>query len=195
MTQENDLHHIYDLELSDKEAFYIGKIVAQWGALEHEVFMQTIETFDDDSKREIQLPKAMNNMSFTSVLEQWKERVVNNCEEKQRTVLKEQYDKIRHYQDYRNTLVHGMWSWNPEELNTITTTRIRKKEIISTKFKSDDLVELYTQLARINFNIRYPDGAEELYQEKMEQGSYISRRALSMFTNSDVADDWLSFPQ
>lgn len=191
MAQENELHHIWDLELSDKEVFYIGKIVAQWGALEHEVFMQTIVTFDDCSKDEIELPKTMNNMRFTDVLEQWKGRVIDNKEEKCRAVLQEQYEKICHYLDYRNALVHGMWSWGTEELNVITTTRIRKKEIISTKFKSDDLIEFYTQIARINFNIRYPGGAEELYQEKASQGACISRRALSMLTNSDTADDWL----
>ena len=193
LTQDNEIHHIWDSELSDKEALYIGKIVAQWGAIEHEVFFQTIMTFEDSANEEIQLPKAMNNMQFTDVLEQWKERVINNKSDvDQATVLQQQYDKICHLKDYRNALVHGMWEWQGNDINEITTTRIRKKEITSNKFTSDDLVDFYTQLARINFQIRYPGGVEELIQDKVAQGSFISRRALAIFSNDDVASDWLS---
>ena len=134
----------------------------------------------------------MNNMRFTDVLEQWNERVIHKSDKNRAAVLQKQHDEICRLMDYRNALVHGMWEWRDDQLDTITTTRIRKKEIISIKVKSDDLVDLYTQIARINFQIRYPSGVEELLQEKMKQGSYISRRALSMFTDSDIADDWMT---
>ena len=77
MSDENEIKHLWDLELSDSEVHHIGKIVAHWGAIEHEVFIQTLMTFDTSSQEEIQLPKAMNNLNFTNVLELWKERVVN----------------------------------------------------------------------------------------------------------------------
>ena len=28
-----------DMNLSDKEIFFIGKIIAEWGAIEHEIFV------------------------------------------------------------------------------------------------------------------------------------------------------------
>ncbi len=192
MVEDNNIHHIWESELSDKESFYIGKIVSQWGGMEHEIFIQTLRTFDNPSNEEIQLPRAMNNMGFSDVLELWNKRVIDKCEENKAIVLQKQYDEICHLKEYRNALVHGMWEWKSGELHTITTSRIRKKEIISTKFNSDELVDFYTQLARINFQIRYPVGVEELIKDKIEQGPYISRRALAMFSDSDIANDWLS---
>lgn len=55
-------------ELSDRETFLIGKVIAQWGALEHEVFVQTLMTFDMPDGEEVVLPKTMNNLQFTDVL-------------------------------------------------------------------------------------------------------------------------------
>ena len=54
--------HIWDAELSDREVFLVGKIVIQWGALQDEIFKQTLSTFEDDGTEPLALPKAMNNL-------------------------------------------------------------------------------------------------------------------------------------
>lgn len=58
---------LFDVELSDKEAFFIGKIVALWGALEYEIFCQTLSSFSEDEAAS--LPKEMNNIQFTEIFE------------------------------------------------------------------------------------------------------------------------------
>jgi len=182
--ENNDLSYLFDLELSDKEVFYVGKIVSQWGSIEHEIFNQCLLTFDQE---EIKLPKAMNNLCFSDVLKLWIKRVVDVDNEERQTILLQQYEKIIELKDYRNALVHGMWNWDLSEPDVITTSRIRKKEIISTKFKPDDLVDFYTQLAKINFNIRFPGGVEELAEARMAQSGYIDRRGFEMlFGNNDL---------
>lgn len=175
----------HKVELSDRELLSIGYIVAQWGALEHEIFYQTLLTFKEDTQG---LPKEMNNMQFSEVLEIWKERVVNRCTGERKTNLTEQYALIRHYHNYRNALVHGMWDWDRTSPDRIRTTRVRKKEVIPTHFTAADLETFSLELAKINFNIRCPTGIEDL-AEVITAGGYIGRFTTSMLLGHTVAAD------
>lgn len=192
MTADTKDFHIWNDELSDREIFFIGKIIAQWGALEHEVFMQTLKTFDAPHGEEITLPKSMNNLQFTDVLNLWKERVAEKTKGERGEVLQQQYDRILTLKDYRDALVHGMWEWSAGELSKVTAVRIRKKEIISTQFTADDLQNFYSRVGGINFKLRFPGGSEEFAQQMAEAGSYASRRWLSMMAGDSLADEWLA---
>lgn len=179
MTDEpkKELKKIWDDGLADDEIYFIGKIVAHWGAIEHEIFSQTLCTFDNQDSEEIELPKAMNNMSFSSVLELWGERVVDSAEDPKRSVLAEQKRKIEAFQDHRNALVHGMWDWKRDQPDVVTTTRIKKKQIITTSFNEGDLHHFYTELAQINLLLRYPGGMQEAFEEQASKGYYINEAA------------------
>ncbi|MDB5988965.1 MAG: hypothetical protein JWQ10_368 [Herbaspirillum sp.] len=182
--------HTFDLELSDRETFFIGHIIAQWGALEHEIFIQTLKTFDRTEDEELVLPSQMNNLSFTSVLAIWKTRVADQAEGKRGAVLLEEYQKIIELHEHRNALVHGMWDWSKSDPTKISIVRIRKKEIITVHFTADDLQDFSLRVAKINFKLRYPGGVEDLVTDRIEQGFYISRRGLSLFTDTPVAADF-----
>src|ERR1035441_3030894 len=66
------LEPMHGVELSGRELHWIGHIVAQWGALEHEVFSQTLLTYKDHLA---EVPKEMmNNLQFSDVLKLWKRR-------------------------------------------------------------------------------------------------------------------------
>jgi hypothetical protein len=175
---ESELKQMWDDGLADDELFFIGKIVAHWGSIEHEIFIQTLQTFDVQEPELAELPKAMNNMSFSKVLELWHERVVAHTEEPKRAVLEKQKNKIESYQDYRNALVHGMWDWERGQPEVVITTRIRKKEVITTKFNGGDLNDFYTELAQINLYIRYPGGMGDIFKERAEQGFYVNEAAI-----------------
>jgi hypothetical protein len=168
--------HAHNVELSERELICIGHIIAQWGALESEIFLQTLQAFEE--KAEV-LPKEMNNMQFSNVLEKWKERVVDQCNGEKKKTLEKQYSLIRYYHDYRNAMAHGMWDWDRTSPAKIKTTRIRKKEVISTHFTAADLETLSLEVARINFNIRYPRGGEDL-AELITRGGYIGRLTTGM---------------
>jgi hypothetical protein len=191
MSADTDDFHIWNDELSDREIFFIGKIIAQWGALEHEVFVQTLMSFDAPHGEEVTLPGAMNNLQFTDVLKLWKERVADKTDGKRGEVLQQQYERILNLKDYRDALVHGMWEWSTGELTKITAVRIRKKEIISVQFTADDLENFYSRVGNINFKLRSPGGIEEFAQKMAEVGSYASRRWLSVMTGDTFADEWL----
>jgi hypothetical protein len=128
----------------------------------------------------------MNNMQFSEVLEKWKERVVLQSNGEKKKNLEEQYALIRHYHDYRNALVHGMWDWDTTSPDRIKTTRVRKKQVISIHFTAADLEDFSLELAKINFNIRYPRGIEDL-AEMINRGGYIGRFTASMLSGHTVA--------
>ena len=174
---KQEIKEIWDEGLADEEIYHIGKIVAHWGAIEHEVFFQTLQTFENPPVDYNEIPKAMNNMRFDAVLELWNERVVASTKEPKKSVLAKQYKKIKAYQDYRNALVHGMWDWDREKPEIVITTRIKKKQIIKTVFDQVRLHDFYIELAQINLLIRYPGGMQEAFEERASKGFYINEAA------------------
>ena len=184
-SEDSRFDHAHYVELSELELSCIGHIVAQWGALECEIFLQTLQTFGEQAQV---LPKVMNNMQFSGVLELWKERVVDQRNGEEKKNLEKQYSLIRHYHDYRNALAHGMWDWDRTSPAKIKTTRIRKREVISTHFTAVDLEDLSLEVAKINFNIRYPRGDEDLV-ELINRGGCIGRLTTGMLLRQKVEAD------
>jgi hypothetical protein len=186
---EAAMEYAFSVELLDRELKSIGRIVALWGSLEREIFCQTLVCFDVTSPS--QLPKEMNNMSFSSVLKLWDSHLVSKATGKRKQVLQDQYKKIGHYHDFRNALVHGMWEWSKDKPAKITATRIRRAEVIRTHFTADDLEDLASELETINFNVRYPGGLDEFARAKSRQGVYMSRMAVCLMTGDPLADEYL----
>jgi hypothetical protein len=185
-TDTNEMEYGLDVELSERELLCIGKIVALWGALEYEIFCQTLTCFGGLSG--VQLPKEMNNIQFSQVLALWETHVVDKAVGKRKEVLQQQCKGIRHYHDFRNALIHGMWDWSQAAPEKITATRIRKKEVVRVHFTADDLASFASELATINFKVRYPDGLEEYVTAMAQQGSYMSRRALCAMTSNPLTE-------
>lgn len=169
-----------DLQLSDEEVHLFGLIAAHWGTLEHEVFTQALKSFGSDEGDGAELPKSFNNIQFTETLEVWKNRVLSKFDGEPRAVLDAAYEEVLRLKEPRDALVHGMWRWSPEKPNVITTTRAKKREIISTTFSVEALRDLATSLAKLNFRIRYPGGVADLAAERAENGLHISRKGFEM---------------
>jgi len=186
IVSENPIEYRLDSGLSDREVYLIGKVIVEWGALEHEIFEQTVLTFD--VPEETALPPAMNNLQLTKLLDLWKERVVNKSEEERSRILQVQFDEVLRLKPFRDAIVHGMWNWSSSNLSAISTVRIRKKEILTTHFTVDDLENIYSRLASINFKIRYPAGLEDLAIERQHVGFYLSREFLKKMSGSKEPD-------
>lgn len=184
MTDDSKNILALDLELSEQEMLAIGMIVAHWGALEHEVFMQTLRSFDEDQIKADELPKAMNNIQFTQVLGMWKERVVDRCKDERAIVLREVHDDLVALKEQRDALIHGMWYWSPENLHRISTMRIKKREVMFTHFNSEYLQDFAFRLAKLNFKIRYPRGATDLVESRKLEAPRISRKLVQLMTET-----------
>lgn len=183
------MKHLWDPQLSDHEVHFIGMIFIQWGALEYEVFAQTLQTFDPGSGDVPQLPKEMNNLQFSSVLELWKERVADKASKRRAKVLQQQYEKILSLKEARDALAHGMWDWSPEDLGRISTIRVKKRQVITSHFSVKGLGDMAAELGEINFKVRFPGGLVDLAKARMAEGRYISRRAMAAFTGAPVDED------
>jgi len=193
-TDTNEIEYGVETELSERELLSIGKIVALWGSLEYEIFCQTLRSFSDSEISGGRLPKAINNMQFSEVLELWETRVVNKAAGKRKEVLQKQCESIPYHHDFRNALVHGMWDWSVGAPEKITAIRIRKKEIRKTHFTADDLASFASALETINFKVRYPGGREDYATAMSEQGAYLSRRAVCAMTGHPLADELFRYP-
>jgi len=178
----------WESQLSDREVHFIGTIFVQWGALEHEVFMQTLMTFEPpEGEKEVPvLPKQMNNLQFSRVLELWNERVAKPCRGRRGKVLQVQYDEIMKLKDVRDALTHGMWHWTAEDLGEIRTVRVKKREIITSRFSADNLGDVASRLGEINFKIRFPGGLVDIARQRIKDGGYMSRRAAAVFSGAPV---------
>lgn len=177
------MKYLHNIELSTKELACIGHIIAQWGALEHEIFLQTIATFT----KEETIPKEMNNIKFTGTLNLWHERVV--LRSNNRSTLQKAYQNILKLKDFRDALAHGMWSWNTDNPEKITSRRIKKKEIIEVTFTADDLCDFGEAVAEANFTIRYPGGKRDFLKSMMAHGGFMGRGFAAMVSGSPVAKD------
>lgn len=167
-----------DIGMTTEELAVIGEIVAQWGSIEHEIFVQTVETFVGSNFLAESLPKEMNNLNFLEVLSLWKERVVENSGDKTRVVFLAQYEALCRLAKYRNAIVHGMWEWSEADPKILITTRVRKKEILSIQFNPGDLHNLAKSLGEINFLIRCPDGLEDTLRDALHQDGYYVNTAV-----------------
>lgn len=178
-----------DLQLSDRELFMVGLIVAHWGTIEHEVFVQTLLTFDDSQTKAADLPKAMKNLQFTQVLALWKERVVDKSKGKRAAVLSDVYKQLLALKESRDALIHGMWQWSPEHLDRISTVRVRKHEVKTLHFDFEYLQSLALRLAELNFSIHYPRGLVDLAAARQNIDFYISRKGLWLMTDPEKERD------
>lgn len=172
-----------DLQLSEREMFLIGMIVAHWGTLEHEVFTQTLISFDKPAIQATDLPKAMNNIQFTQTLGLWKERVVDKSKGKRATILRKVHDELLAMKEPRDALIHGMWQWSPEDLDRISTIRVKKREVLTSHFNVEYLQDFALRLAQLNFQIRYPWGTADLVASRQKAGFYIGRKGLQLMSD------------
>lgn len=192
VSEDNRIYHTLDPQLSDREVFLVGKIIVEWGALEHEIFSQTLLTFADSEGEPASIPQAMNNLQATELLNLWKQRVVDHADGERAQVLQQNFDEILDLKKFRDALVHGMWHWSGSNLSGISTTRVRRKEVITAHFSADDLDDFTARLASINFSLRFPGGLEDLARSRAEQGHFISRRGLGLLIGDRIVDDWFS---
>jgi len=174
---------LLDLELSERELYFIGRIVAAWGAMESEIFMQTLEALNPNSLDD--LPSDMrNNLQAPCVRKHWKEQVVDKASGKRREVLLEQHEKIEALSEDRHAIVHGMWEYSQSELENITVWRVRKGELEKKVFTADDLMNISLAIDQINYYLRFP-----LDNPFGNSGSYMSRRMRATLTGQSVAKE------
>lgn len=191
MSPKRVLIRLWDPQLSDREIYLIGLISVHWASMEHEIFMQTLSTFDSEAFDLAKIPKEMN-IQFTGVLALWKQRVVDKAKGRRAKTLLRQYERVTRLKTYRDALTHGTWHWSADDLGFIKTTRVRKQEVITTKFSTNDLGDFAKKIAEVNFCIRFPGGLTDLAMARMQQGGLISRRAIATFTGAPV--DGEGFP-
>ena len=100
--ENSDDFHRFDMELSDRETLFIGKIVALWGAIEHEIFTQTLIKICPDGNKTGGLPSGMNNAQFSQVLELWKTHILNEAKGELAETLQQQYAEINRLSKFRH---------------------------------------------------------------------------------------------
>lgn len=188
MSEEDELL-AFDVELTEREAFCIGKIIALWAALEHEIFTQTLETFLLEQGEVDKLPKKMNGVQFTETLELWRTRVIGTAEGKRREVLKRQYNVICQCHQYRNALVHGMWEWPVQDPGLLVSVRVNKRDLIKVAFTPDDLEHFHLTLQKINIRIRAPGGIPDMLGKVAQRGFRRSRRSIALFSDHPIANE------
>ena len=165
-----------DWGLSEKEICYVGKIVVEWAAMEHEIFAQVLSSHKSTSENE--LPKALNGLQFTTIFNLWEKLVENEADEGRLDVLKAQIAEIKFLKDFRDALAHGMWTWDPSTLERITSFRPKHKTLLMVHFTPRDLEDIATRLADVNFRIRHPSRPEDFLKSMIDSGGIFFPRSI-----------------
>ena len=168
---ENNTQYLAGLDLADAEIFNLGRIVAYWGCIEHEVFLQAALSLSDEEK----LPKKLNNIQFSETLNFWEAWVVEPATGDRKTKLRDSLARIRYYHAYRAGLIHGMWNWDRADPSMITATVVSKDNVSKIQYTARDLADMAFQLASILFDLRHPDGIADHVSDLEESGGYMSR--------------------
>jgi hypothetical protein len=177
-----EMIQLLDLGLSERELYFIGRIVAAWGAIESEIFVQTVQALNPDSLDD--LPAAMNNLQPSRVLELWKEHVVDQATGKRRDVLLEQHRKIEQYSEDRHAIVHGMWEWSKSELEKLTVWRVKKNRMERKVYTADDLMNISIAVDQVAYYLHYPTD-----DELANVGGFMSRKMRTTLTGHPIAKD------
>lgn len=107
------MKYIWDAQLYDREVHFIVTSFVQWDALEHEVFIKTLETFEPAGRGVTNILvvfKEMNNLQFSGVRELWNERVAKLRRGKRGKVLQQQIIYMQIYTHVLNKGGHGVRS-------------------------------------------------------------------------------------
>lgn len=189
MNEGKDIKFLWDSGLTHEEHRVIGAITAHWGALEAEVFFQTLESYGKQIQVET-LPRAMRNRNFSEVLQLWRDRVAEQSCEPHRSTLLEAHEKIKAVQDARNAIAHGMWDFSHQEPEAVSTLRVKDDKLIVTVFQHGTLDDLEQRIAELNMTLRYPGGMQDFFKEQMRDGRYtnpaeLRRTILLLKRNSD----------
>jgi hypothetical protein len=176
---DGEIKNLWRSELTQAEVYSVGEIFVLWACLEHEIFVQTLQTYESEINTAVDLPKEMNNIQFLPVLELWKTRVAEAEAGPRGAVLQQQYDEIVELKAPRDALAHGQWDWRPDSPHQVTTTRVKKSSLITTHFSINFLKDMAVRLGEINFKVRFPGGLDELAAALSDKGGYMSRRAMS----------------
>lgn len=179
------MRHILDLGLSDREKFFIAETISQWGAIEHEVFLQTLKTFEPDDT----LPKEMSNIQFSGVLKLWEARVVHQADAERAAALREVHIGIEAKQEARNALVHGMWSWDTSAPGLVFVTRVKRDTVIRSVFDAKSLEALALDVCDLLYKLKYPRGIADQAEELGNDGYWFSRRRVAAMSRDPVTAD------
>lgn len=185
---KRDVHMDFtlDTELSEKEIYAIGSIVAQWGFIETEIFEQTLLSYKDDED----LPAQMkNNAQFSKVLQLWQKRVAKVRDPRKKEILIKQYEELVSLNKFRQAVVHSRWEWSRDDPGVITAVRYHNQSVKRIKFTLDDLVQFTIRLGKVRYSIRYPNEVQDQAEEMQKQGGYINRRAMDLLTGRITLDE------
>jgi len=180
------MRYTLSTEISEREIYVIGSIVAQWGFIESEIFDQTRFSFEEDED----LPASMKtNAQFKEVLELWLERVAAVHQSPKKTILTEQYQRIKSLSEFRQAVVHSRWEWKPDAPGEITAVRVHKQNIKRVKFTFDHLKEFAISLGEIRYSIRYPGGLQDRAEEIAGMDGHLSRLGWDLLSGRVSLDD------
>ena len=180
------MRYSINTELSEIETYLIGSIVSQWGFLESDIFAQTFQSFKDGEEIPASIKK---NVQFSQALDLWLKRVVEIHGAEEKSVLTEQYEKIKSHSDFRQAIVHSRWEWEPDAPNVITAERVHKETIKRVSFTAEDIREFAESLGEIRFFIRYPVGLEDRAKEMGKSSGHITRPFWDLLSGRAQPDD------
>ena len=160
-------------------------MAASWALLEHLIIEITATlaehhgyTIPKDFVKGNSLDKTLSE--FKAVI-----KLIENPEG--RTFLESILKRTQNLKPRRHLLIHGISTWDPKDPAKIKINTPKKKDRPQA-IDAKKIDEIARQIAEVNFELIYPQGKSQFYEDKVRVGHSMSRR-YAISTTGTISND------
>jgi hypothetical protein len=151
-----------DFDLSERECALIGLANVHWAYLEHRLLMATKEIAEELG---IALPHTATPNAFNERLADFRLVVQQIPEEAAKTRFAEIANKISNENGFRQKLVHGIWSYDSVNPETLHVEVSRSHNPPRAFFQENQIRDFALRVGELSFQLTFPEDytSEQLF--------------------------------
>lgn len=195
LSLKDDRHRV-ESELAEAEIYAIGYVTVAWAILEHNILAATLGLTHSAN---IPLPEDATSLSFKKRLRAWRAVIRETVENDEvRSRLIKLANRIGSMERNRHRVTHGLWEWDFSKPDKLKGLSFRTPYHFEEPFDLNKLIRLGERIGEINFQLFYPGGKDQAWDEWAEDvaqhGAYVSREFALLLAGKEIVNPHLPLP-
>jgi hypothetical protein len=164
-----DDHHKILPELTEPEIYAIGYVAANWAVSEHLIYFISTELAD---MAQIPLPQDVSATAFKKRIRAFRALVrATLVDGESKNKLLKLANRLSGAARSRNRINHGLWDWEPDKPEQLISSSHHPHFKFEEPFDMNKLMKLGDRIAEINFDLYFPGGMDQAYEQMAEERS------------------------